>query len=331
MKITIREIAKAAGVSMNTVSRAMNGKGDISEETKENIERIAKELNYIPNQFAKNLRSQKSNLIGVIVTNIANPFYAEIIKVAEGIARDNNYDLMLCNSSEDRILEKKILAMMKSKFVDGILITPVNADTDTLMLLNDTGIPYVIINREPESSEGISYVVNNDEGGAYLGARHLCERGIGEIHYLGGPKDMYTVKQRINGCKRAVAEYPGTELIIHNISISLDESYKKTLEIIEEARDRRIGIFAYNDNLAIGAMKAIRESGRNIPADVALVGYDDILFASMLEVPLTTIRQSSNEIGRRGANLLMAKLTKKKTGGVKHEILEPELIIRSST
>lgn len=331
MKITIRDIAREAGVSMNTVSRALNGKDDVNEQTREKIEEIAKALNYTPNQFAKGLRSQKSNVIGVIVTNIANPFYSEIVKVAEGIARKHNYDLMLCNSSEDKKLEKHILSMMQSKFVDGILITPVNADPETIALLEDTQIPYVIINRQPEQGEGVSYVVNDDENGAYLGARHLCERGIREIHYLAGPLNLYTVRQRIKGCQRAITEYPETELIIHNMAITLVDSYEQTLQILDQYAGRRIGLFAYNDNMALGAMKAVRERGRKIPSEVALVGYDDILFSSMLDVPLTTIRQSSTEIGERGSRILMRKLDSKKGKYNKQEILEPELIIRSST
>jgi LacI family transcriptional regulator len=331
MKITIKDIAREAGVSMNTVSRALNGKDDVNEQTREKIEEIAKALHYTPNQFAKGLRSQKSNVIGVIVTNIANPFYSEIVKVAEGIARKHNYDLMLCNSSEDKELERHILSMMQSKFVDGILITPVNADHETIALLEETSIPYVIINRQPEESEGVSYVVNDDENGAYLGAKHLCERGVKEIHYLAGPKNLYTVRQRIKGSQRATDEYPGTDLIIHNMAITLGDSYEQTLKILDAFNGQRIGLFAYNDNMALGAMKAVRERGKKIPSEVALVGYDDILFASMLEVPLTTIRQSSTEIGEKGSMILMKKLSIKKGKYNKQEILEPELIVRSST
>jgi len=189
----------------------------------------------------------------------------------------------------------------------------------------------VIINRQPEESEGVSFVVNDDEYGAYLGARHLCERGIKEIHYLGGPKNLYTVRQRIKGCQRATKEYPGTELVIHNMAITLGDSYEQTLRILDMCTGHRIGLFAYNDNMALGAMKAVREQGRKIPSEVALLGYDDILFSSMLDVPLTTIRQSSSEIGKKGSLILMKKLSIKKGSYNKQEILEPELIIRSST
>ena len=330
MKVTIKEIAQEAGVSMNAVSRALNGKDGVNKATREKILRIANELNYVPNQFAKGLRSRKSNIIGVVVTNIANPFYSEIIKVAEGIARKTRYDLVLYNSSEDQEQEMKILAKMRMRFVDGILITPVNTDVDTIQRLKDTGIPFVVMNRDPEDRTDVSYVVNDDVGGAYLAAKHLCERGVSVIHYLGGPKEMYTVRQRIKGCYQGIAEFPDTSLIVHSIPITLEESYKATKRIVREAGNTRIGIFAYNDNLAIGAMKAIRELGKRIPQDVALIGYDDILFASMLEVPLTTIRQSSTEIGMQATQLLMEKL-KKKDFEDRHVILDPELIVRGST
>jgi DNA-binding LacI/PurR family transcriptional regulator len=163
----------------------------------------------------------------------------------------------------------------------------------------------------------------------------MYERGIRCLHYIAGPKDLYTVNQRIEGCIKAKQELDSQdtlEIIIHHIPLSMMGCYEKTLEILQETRSVKTGIFAYNDNLAMGAMKAIRESGLRIPDDIALAGYDDIRYASMLEVPLTTIRQSSTEIGEQGATLLidLIKDTKKQRTN-RTVILEPELIVRGST
>lgn len=331
MNATIKDIAKAAGISNNTVSRALNNKEDVKPETRERVLRIAKEMNYVPNQFAKSLRLKKSNLIGIVVTNIANPFYGQIIKKAAEIARANGYNIMLFNSDEDKAIESDILQTLKSAVVDGLIIAPVTADENTVARIKNLGIPFVLINRQPEIDEGINYVVNNDIKGAYLAARHLCERGVKTIHYLAGPEILYTAKQRIKGCKKVLNEFPGTKLIVHNIELTLDSSFEETQKILDRKENGKIGIFAYNDNLAIGSIRAITEKGLKMPSDIALIGYDDIFFASMLEVPLSTVRQSSTKIGRQGITLLLKNLDSKKKLPCEHIILEPELIIRSST
>lgn len=336
MKVTIKDVARVAGVSINTVSRALNGKADVNQNTKERILRIAKEMHYTPNQLAQGLKSDKTNVIGVVVTNIANPFYGELIRVVEDIARTHEYNLMLCNTSEDRNNEIEALTLLRSRRVDGVLITPVTADEQTIQFLDDIGMPYVIINRVPEKSENVNYVVSDSVRGAYLAVKHLHERGLRTVHYLAGPKNLYTVNQRIEGCRKAIDEmheFGEMKLVMHHIPLSMNASYEEMKTVLAQKGPGPVGVFAYNDNLAIGAMKAIREMECSIPEDVALIGYDDIRYASMLEVPLTTIRQSSAEIGERGAELLIELIeSKKKENAIcKSVVLEPELIVRGST
>lgn len=334
MNVTIKDIAKLAGVSINTVSRALNNKGDVNPKTKERIIRIAKEMDYTPNVLAQSLKSKRSHVIGVIVTNIANPFYGEILRVSEQIARRHDYFLMVFNTEEDKKKEREALNLLKARHIDGLLITPVTADEDTIQFLKDIGLPFVIMNRDPEISEQVDFVVNDNLKGSYLAVKHFYERGIRKIHYIAGPPNLHTVGQRILGCRQAIEEFSSQEemeLKIHNISLSMMDCYEKTKEIISTTRGERIGIFAYNDNLAIGAMKAIQESGLSIPQDIALIGHDDIRYASMLGVPLTTIRQSSTAIGEKSALILMDKINNPRKKSYQKVILEPELIIRKST
>ncbi len=330
-KVTIREIAEKSGFSINTVSRALNGKEDIAKATQDKILEIAKEMEYVPNKFAQGLRSNKSRLIGIIVTNIANPFYSEIIKTAENIAREAGYNIMLFNSGEDKQVERRILKDLEACLVDGILITPVNADEETLGILNSIKIPYVIINRQPEYNENINFIVNNDVKGASLAVAHLCSRGVKTIHYIGGPENLYTLRQRIEGCKQAIKNFPGTTFKVHHIDLKSEECYKETKKILSEPFNDKIGIFAYNDNLALGAMKAIREAKFNIPNKVSLVGYDNITLGNLLEIPLTTVSQSSSDIGKYGIEILIKNLKSKEDIPCEHIILSPELVIRSST
>lgn len=331
MKVTIKEIAELAGVSINTVSRALNGKEGVSKKTQAKVLQIAEELNYIPNQFAKGLKSKKSNLIGVVVTNVANPFYSEFVKVAEKTARKNGYHLILCNSDENAELENDLLKMLKSNRADGIIITPVRADHQTIEKLNDLNIPYVIANREPEEKRAVNFVINNNEEGGYIATKHLCERAVSEIHYIGGPSSLYTVRRRIFGCEKALKEHQEVGLHIHSIELTMQACYEKTQEIIETIGEKRIGIFAYNDNLAIGAMKAIMEAGLEIPNQVALVGYDDILIAQMLGIPLTTVHQSSSEMAEKSTSILMERMQSEEEMPYENVVFEPHLVVRSST
>lgn len=334
MNITIKDIARLAGVSINTVSRALNDKADVNPQTKEKIKRIAHEMNYTPNSLAQGLKSKRSQVLGVVVTNIDNPFYGEIIREVESVARKHDYYLMLCNTSEDRQKELEALTLLKSR-VDGVLITPVTADEETVQFLQDINLPFVILNRVPVNSSNVDYVVTDNIKGAYLAIKHFQEKAIQTVHFIAGPKNLYTVNQRYEGCMKAIHEIPSSEklsLITHHIPLSMNACYEKTMEILEVKPKNKIGIFAYNDNLAIGAMKAIREKGYRIPEDIALMGYDDIRYASMLEVPLTTIRQSGAEIGERGATILIENIqTIKKRKTSSSVILEPELIVRGST
>lgn len=331
MKVTIKEIAELAGVSINTVSRALNGKEGVSKTTQAKVLKIAEELNYIPNQFAKGLKSKKSHLIGVVVTNVANPFYSEFVRVAEKTARKNGYHLILCNSDEDAKLENDLLIMLKSNRADGIIITPVRADHETIERLDDLNIPYVIANREPEEKQAVNFVINNNEEGGYIAAKHLCEKKVSEIHYIGGPSSLYTVRRRIFGCEKALKEHHDVDLHIHSIDLTMHACYEKTQEILEGIGDKRIGIFAYNDNLALGAMKAILEAGIKIPDQVALVGYDDILISEMLSIPLTTVHQSSSEMAERSTSLLIERMKSEEDAPFENVVFQPHLVVRSST
>jgi LacI family transcriptional regulator len=330
VSITIKDIAKEAGVSINTVSRALNNKPDVNKLTRENILKIAERLQYTPNDLAKSLHLKKSGVVAVVVANIANPFYSQIIEACEAVAKKFRSTVMVCNSSEDPTQERDALRMLIAKRVDGILITPVKTDKNSIGFLRGTGLPFVLLNRHPKEGD-VDYVVGNNVKGAFLAVTHLLERGKRRIVYLAGPNHLNSVKERVKGCKSAVDASPhNPELHIQYTKLDMLESYEQTKKILSRMK-LPIGLFVYNDSMAMGAMKAVREAGLAIPQEVGVVGYDDIVYSSLLEVPLTTIRQPSYRIGEKATEILFDRIQSEHETVPQHVIFEPELMIRESS
>ncbi|MGQ9631621.1 MAG: LacI family DNA-binding transcriptional regulator [bacterium] len=330
MGVTIKDIARAAGVSINTVSRALNDKPDVSSRTRERILRIAKQLDYSPNYLAKSLVSKQTRTLGVIVTDNANPFYAQVIKGIEDVARRKGYNIILCNSDENPEREAEALRLLREKRVDGILITPVQRGRRYISDLRGLGIPFVLLNRHSKVAK-TDYVINDNAYGASLAVGRLIEIGRRRIAYISGPPSVSSVRERLEGCRRALQDrgLSPRNLIVKHTNLKMEDGYLSMKRLLNLSSPPT-GVFAYSDLLAIGAMKAIREEGLRIPEDIALVGYDDIEYAAFLEVPLTTVRQPRYRIGEEAANILIDKLEGKGSDDVKHIVLRPELIVRRS-
>ncbi len=328
---TIKDIAREAGVSTNTVSRALNDKPDVSAHTRAHILSIAKRLNYSPNYLAKSLISKHTRTLGVVVTDNANPFYAQVIKGIEDTARRNGYNIILCNTNEESEREGEALNLLREKRVDGILITPVQKNREYLKALANLDIPFVLVNRHPR--EFLSdYVVNDNVAGGSLALGRLIGIGRRRLAYISGPATISSAQERLEGCRQAIAQKGSgaeVELIVKQADLKMEDGYRAMRDLLdrEPAPD---GVFAYSDLLAIGAMRAIHESGRRIPQDIALVGYDDIDFARYLEVPLTTVKQPRYRIGREAAGILIDKLEGDRKPDHSCIVLRPELVVRVS-
>jgi LacI family transcriptional regulator len=335
MSVTIKDIARAAQVSINTVSRALNDKDDVNAETKARIIHLARELNYTPNFLAKSLHSKQTKTIGVVVTDNANPFYASVIKGIEDFANSRGYSIILTNTDETIRKEKKALTVLKEKRVDGILITPARTTAKNIQDLKKLNTPFMIVNRSTEDSE-INYIKTDNVHGGYLGVMRLLETGRKRMVYLAGPNTISSVQERYTGGLKALREYGllGEHLPVYVTNLKINGGYEVMKNLLESA-DIPNGVFAYSDLIAIGAMRAIREKGLHIPRDIAVVGYDDIELSSYLEVRLTTVRQPCFEIGKRAAEELIHYLenkNKESMGDKKpvHILLQPELVIRDS-
>jgi len=329
-RITQRIIAKKAGVSVNTVSRALNDKPDINPMTKKKIIEIAKESGYVPNLLAKSLKLGESKTIGVIVSNLFNPFFSSVTYGIDEKVRKKGYSIIICNSDSNYQREEEAIATLIKKRVDGILITPIRKSSLDASFLQKAKIPCVLM-MSHFKVEGFDYVGFDDKMGAFLATEHLINKGHRRILYLGGPPHFSLAQDRLFGYEKALTTYgiKTDQSLIKAVTPKLEEGYRAVKEILS-TRFNFTAIFAFNDYLALGAMKAIFERGLKIPDDIALVGYDDIEFASLSIVPLTTIRLPKYMLGNKSAEILLAKI-KKQQSKTQSLLLKPELIVRDST
>jgi LacI family transcriptional regulator len=333
-KITIKDIARVAKVSHTTVSRALNDKSRIKDETKEKILSIARELNYRPNFIARSLVMRRTKTLGLVITTIANPFYTELSQGIETTAIRLGYNIILCSTNYDLSIEKQYTDMLRSKGVDGIIFTSAHMGDPNIIGLAEEGFPMVLVNRRtyhPMVTEKIDYVGVDNIRGGFLAVEHLIKLGHCRIGVIGGSSESSVGFERLEGGKKALAAHRLEA--IRDYFLEGDflkgsgyEGGKRFLKMNEPPT----AIFATNDYMALGTYQAIVEEGRRIPEDMALVGFNDIEFTSMKGIELTTIGQKKYEMGAMAVKTLVERIEGKKTGPSVETILEPELIIRKT-
>ena len=329
--VTMRDVAREAGVSVNTVSRALAGKPDVSPETRARVLKVAERLGYRPNRLARGLRSNKTFTIGVIVTDIANPFFAELVKGVEEAARQNGYSIILEDTSEDPEKEARAIQVMLSERVDGLLLTPVQSKKEGVEKVLKSKVPLVLMGRYFSDLE-TPYVVSDDVRGAILATEHLIDLGHRNIAHVAGPLHISSAQDRLSGYKQALREHgiPAREEVILTGAVTLRDGYEAGKELLK-LKTLPTAVFAYSDLVAIGLMQALMEEGVKIPEDISLVGYDDIEFSAYTKVPLTTVRIPKRALGQKAVRMLLVSL---RDGGLPDKCgkkLQVELIIRSST
>jgi LacI family transcriptional regulator len=331
MAVTLKDIAKTAGVSVMTVSRALNDKPDICKETKNYILKIARELGYTPNSLAKSLVTRKTYTIGIIVPDNLDPFYPEVVQGIADQCRDRGYSIILCHSLGNADKELEYLVLLRSKRVDGMIIYPVQEDDRYVDELKGSTIPFVFVGRHTDALN-CDYVMNDNVHGAYLAVKHLIQKGHKKITYICAKPAASSGKERIAGCKKAInaSELPSSALNVMTCKPNI-ESCHQTVEELIAKNDNSTAIFVWDDKLAIGALRAILEAGLHIPQDIALVGYNDTEIARHLFPPLTTIRHASYQIGEIAAQILVDRLESEQDVETKQIVLKPELVVRSTT
>ena len=333
-KITIKDIARKANVSHTTVSRALNNKSRIKNETKDKILTIARELNYRPDFIARSLVMKRTKTLGLVITTIANPFYIELSQGIETTAISQGYNIILCSTNYDLSAERKYIDMLRSKGVDGIILTSAHMGDPNIVGLAEEGFPIILINRRtyhPVVKEKVDYVGVDNILGGFLAVEHLIRLGHKRIGVIGGSSESSVGFERLEGGKKALTTY-GMEVIGGHflegdfLKGSGYQGGKRFLKMDEPPT----AIFATNDYMALGTYQAIVEEGRRVPEDIALIGFNDIEFAAMKGIELTTVGQKKYEMGAQAVKMLVERIEGGGMGSPKEMILEPELIIRKT-
>jgi LacI family transcriptional regulator len=327
----IRDVAKLAGVSPITVSRAVNNSGYISRETRERVEAAIDELGYVPNMLGPSLRSQQTLTLAAVISDITNPFWTTVTRGIEDVAQANGYSTVLCNTDESESKQEQYLQMLLRRRVDGILLVPAGSEPAPVELIKRQGTPVVVIDRQVPDVD-VDIVRADSEEGAYQLTRHLLSLGHRRIALLAGPKSVSTAVDRIHGCLRAIQE---AGLSINDDLISwgnfTQASGSESARLATDRDPRPTAIFAANNFIAIGAMQALKAKGLRIPEDLALVAVDDIPPAYTPEPFLTAAIQPADEMGRQAAQLLLDRIKNPAGAPFQKIVLPTKLIVRASS
>lgn len=310
---TIKDIAKAAGVSVTTVSRALNGYSDVSEKTRQKIMNLAKELNYSPNTLARGLVMNKSKTIGLLVSGLNRESEKDQItfSVLSGInecASELDYDLVLFNTNSSKQREKTYTQLCRERRVDGAIIQGIKTDDPYLEDVVNSDIPCVLIDY-PIESENVGHVTTDNKLGAKKAVKHLIELGHHKIAMVNGHSKAFVSKMRLEGYIEALQE-AGIEYKKEWVVNGMfeEETGKEEAKKLLQNYPEITAIFSASDLMALGILEGAREIGRTVPNDLSLVGYDDILLAGYSNPPLTTISQNIFQLGYQAANLLIKML-----------------------
>ncbi|MFC0558835.1 LacI family DNA-binding transcriptional regulator [Halalkalibacter alkalisediminis] len=322
---TIEDVAKKAGLSRSTVSRVINRHPYVTEEKKKLVYDAMRELEYYPNSSAQRLRTQKTDTIAVLVPRLTNPFFPFLIEGLEMVAVDHGFQLLICQTHQDKEKELSFLNLLQTKQVDGLIFTSIENDWDTISSFKECG-PIILCN-EYRSEATFPVVRLNQVKGSYLGTRHLIEKGHQKIAYCGGTTSELGI-DREKGFRKAVKEF---DLEVREDWIFRDpfsiECGKRVLREIRAMEDRPTAIFTGSDEIAAGIIKEAKNLGVNIPEDIAVIGFDDQPIAELMEPTLTTIRQPTKEMGQKTMELMLAMLNNQAIIHEKHVIELPIQVI----
>lgn len=330
MTVTIRDVARRAGVSVGTVSNVLNERGSVNAATAELVRGAIAELGYIRNDAARQLRAGRSRGIGLVVLDVANPFFAAVARGAEARAAEDGKVVLLGSSEHDVRREEAYLELFLEQRAAGVLLSPAAGDDAGAERLVAAGIPVVLVDRP--SRTGIASVTVDDEQGGYLAVSHLLARGRRRIVFVGDPTTTLQVRDRLSGARRAVAADPGATLDVLPAAEMTVLAGRAAGERLRDRPDRPDAVFAANDLLAVGVLQALTMlSDIRVPDDVAIVGYDDIDFAAAAVVSLTTVRQPAEALGRTAADLVLRQAAGPLAPEDATVRFHPELIVRAST
>lgn len=329
--VTMRDVAEEAGVSKATVSHVINKTRYVSPELTQRVKETMKELGYKPNAVARSLTTRKTHTIGLIVSDISNPFFSTLVRGVEDAAVENDHSLIVCNTDETLEKEKLYIDVLIQKKMDGLIIAPTGKSDENLKLLVEDDIPFVFVDRKIQGIESDAVLSQNVEG-AYKATKYLIEQGHKKIGIILGLESVNTTKERFKGYKKALGEFNldfDDRLAVRaNSRVSGGIAATETLLSLNP---RPTAIFGTNNLMTIGAMQGIKRHGLGCPKDVSLVGFDDFEWAAAFEPTLTTVLQHPYQIGSMATSKLLDRLKKGDNQNEFSEVRLPtDLIIRNS-
>jgi DNA-binding LacI/PurR family transcriptional regulator len=328
---SLMEVAEKAGVSIATVSRVINNNVNVNPETRLKVEQAIKLLKYKPNRIAKRLRNKNasSNLLGVLIPDIQNPFYVEVLRGIEDISYQNGYVLIVCNFSQDEKKEKLYIDALESESVDGLIAAPSTEENQKIINLVKSGMPIVCVDRGLIGVD-VDLVLVENRNGAFAAVDHLAKKGYKRVAYISGIPKLPSSKQREKGYFDALTANGITaDKDLVRYGDSSHESGVKLCEELLNLPEPPDAIFTGNNLITLGALETIHKKNLNIPKDIAIVGFDDMYWSISLNPPLTAVKQPAYEIGKRAAELLIQRI-KDPSRPTVNMTLKTELMVRSS-
>lgn len=332
MAVSVRDVARKAGVSVGTVSNVLNSPGKVSAKSIAKVQGAIDGLGFVRNDAARQLRAGKSKSIGLVVLDVGNPFFGEVARGAEEAAENHGFSVLFANSDENSERERKLLALFEEQRVAGILVSPLTSDLSEIKSIRSRGTPVVLVDRKSKNKD-FSSVSVDDVAGGFLAVEHLITIGKKKLMFAGGPMEIEQISDRLQGAQSA-ANLMGVKLEIGKTkNLTVLEGRALAAEILKRPKSLRPdGIFAANDLLALGIIQVLVVAPDVvIPEDVALVGYDDISFASTALISLTSIRQPALLIGAQAVELLIQETVAKQGLKKRQVVFQPELVVRDST
>lgn len=328
-KVNINEVARLSGISRTTVSRVINNSPRVKEETALKVKQVMQELGYQPNELARGLRNNETKTVGVIVSNVLNPFFTAVVRGVEDVANAENYSIILCNTDEKNEKESQYIRMLLGKRVDGLIIASTGAKCDYDTLAAEK--PIVFIDRRPPVKDGAyDVILVANELGSYKLTKHLIEQGYRRIGIVIGSVEATTGHGRLAGYYRALRE---SNIEVDERLVKTDDflgsySYEKTKELLKEGICD--AIFAGNNMILSGALRAMKEEGVEYPQDMGLAAFDDLDWMEYSPVPITAVKQPTYEIGMMAMQTLLRRIAGSQEEP-KEIILDVSLNVRDSS
>jgi LacI family transcriptional regulator len=331
-RASIRQVAAAAGVSMSTVSNVLNNPHRVLASTRRRVEDAMDQVGYVRNSAARQLRGARSQVIGCIVPNTANPFYAALARGMEDRLAEAGCVLIQCSTDAQSEREARYLHILQEHDVGGIMVSPVSAGLERLLTVRGRGTPIVLLDRERDHTDLCAASVDNVAGGE-LAARHLLGLGHRRLAYIRAAKTVPSISDRAKGIDKALRSAgldPATALTeVHVTPAATDAVASQAMAGLLAREERPTGVICFNDHTALALLRGLRQHGIRVPSEISLVGYDDVDFAAELSPSLTTVRQPTYQLGHAAADLLLSEYRSAHT----HQqlLFKPELVIRDST